>query len=287
MSSASPSRSSSHWNLVKQSGQIPVFKVVLTGGPCGGKTTASSMISDHMQKLGWRVFRVPEAATLIFSGGVTFGGSTAEQQFEINSHILKVMMSLEDSFYALARSTGMRSIVLCDRGAMDVRAYMPEDQWEELLRRNDFNNIQLRDGRYDCIIHLQTAADGAVQFYTLGNNQVRTETPDMACALDHRIKQNWMGHPHLYVADNRKDFKSKIDRVLQCICNFVGEPEQLLSKRKFLVTSVPSIFPVEYHDFVVEHDYLVSAGDVQLRLRKRGQDGTGAVLLACLDRKYV
>lgn len=46
-----------------------VWKVVLTGGPCAGKTTALSDImerfSSHMS-----VFCVPEMATLTFRAGV-------------------------------------------------------------------------------------------------------------------------------------------------------------------------------------------------------------------------
>lgn len=39
--------------------------IVLTGGPCAGKTTALSYLYDHITTLGWRVILVPEAATLV------------------------------------------------------------------------------------------------------------------------------------------------------------------------------------------------------------------------------
>ena len=90
------------------------------------------------------------------------------------------------------------------------------------------------DAVADCVIHLVTAADGAEPFYTLGkdvsacvlfgsmifpyhlikvltckecgadveNNGVRTENPETARKLDAKIKHNWVGHPHLYVAGN-------------------------------------------------------------------------------------
>lgn len=34
----------------------------------------------------------------------------------------------------------------------------------------DLNEHKLRDIRYDLVIHLSTAADGAEKYYTLGNN---------------------------------------------------------------------------------------------------------------------
>ncbi len=37
--------------------------------------------------------------------------------------------------------------------------------------------VSLREGRYDAVFHLVTAAQGAERFYTLENNEARSETP--------------------------------------------------------------------------------------------------------------
>ena len=52
------------------------------------------------------------------------------------------------------------------------------------MAAGDFDTITLRDQRYNAIFHLVTAADGAVQYYTLANNETRTEGPAQAIALD-------------------------------------------------------------------------------------------------------
>ena len=46
--------------------QLKTFK----GGPCGGKTTAQNRLATFFESLGWRVFRVPETATILLNGGV-------------------------------------------------------------------------------------------------------------------------------------------------------------------------------------------------------------------------
>jgi len=48
-------------------GDSPIYRIVLTGGPCGGKSTAMAHISDRLASLGFRVYRVPEAATLLIT----------------------------------------------------------------------------------------------------------------------------------------------------------------------------------------------------------------------------
>ncbi|CAH1405721.1 unnamed protein product [Nezara viridula] len=56
-----------------------VYKIVLTGGPCGGKTTGQARLSTFFENLGWKVFRVPETATVLLSGGIKFSDLNADQ----------------------------------------------------------------------------------------------------------------------------------------------------------------------------------------------------------------
>ena len=59
-----------------------VYKLVLTGGPCGGKTTGQAKLATFFENLGWKVFRVPETATVLMSGGIAFGDLNEEQIFD-------------------------------------------------------------------------------------------------------------------------------------------------------------------------------------------------------------
>jgi hypothetical protein len=53
--------------IVSESAELGtnVVRVCITGGPCAGKTTSLSRIAERVQEFGWRVFTVPEAATLL------------------------------------------------------------------------------------------------------------------------------------------------------------------------------------------------------------------------------
>ena len=78
-------------------------------------------------------------------------------------------------------------MILLDRGTMDGKAYMSEQQWELMLEELRYTPVALRDQRYDAIVHLVTAADGADRFYTLANNSTRTESAEQAIAMDRDI----------------------------------------------------------------------------------------------------
>lgn len=45
--------------------KVFIYKVVLTGGPCAGKTTTMARLRTFFENLGWKVYSVPEAATIL------------------------------------------------------------------------------------------------------------------------------------------------------------------------------------------------------------------------------
>ena len=54
----------------EEAGGPSIRKIVITGGPSGGKTTGLSWIQNAFSKLGYTVLIVPETATEFISGGV-------------------------------------------------------------------------------------------------------------------------------------------------------------------------------------------------------------------------
>lgn len=47
-----------------------VSKIVLTGGPCGGKTTALVTIEQELTDIGYKVYILDEVATRLISSGI-------------------------------------------------------------------------------------------------------------------------------------------------------------------------------------------------------------------------
>lgn len=95
-------------------------------------------------------------------------------------------MHLEDGVERIARSLGKPAILLCDRGTLDGAAYISKETWERLLRTKGLDPLRLREGRYDAVFHLVTAALGAESYYSLMNNATRTESPDFAREVNSR-----------------------------------------------------------------------------------------------------
>lgn len=91
---------------------------------------------------------------------------------------------------------------------------MEKPAFEKVLRTNGWNAVDLRDTRYNQVIHLITAADGAEDYYNTEDNPCRTEGIELARELDKKTAESWVGHPYIDVIDNSTDFESKMIRMI-------------------------------------------------------------------------
>lgn len=59
-----------------------IKKIVLTGGPCAGKTTAMVKVIEHFSSLGYKVFTIPEVPTMFTQAGMNYLTSNKDFFFE-------------------------------------------------------------------------------------------------------------------------------------------------------------------------------------------------------------
>lgn len=252
-----------------------IHKIVITGGPCGGKSTAMSWIQNSFSGKGYTVLFVPETATELITGGVapwTCGTNVDYQTCQVQLQLEKERIFLQ----AAQSMPGEKILIVCDRGMMDNRAYMTDLEFARVMQNVGGNPVELRDS-YDAVFHLVTAAKGAVEFYTTANNAARTETPEQAAALDDKLIAAWTGHPHLRIIDNSSDFEDKMKRLIAEVAAFLGEPEPLEIERKFLI-DYPDLQWLERQSnccrVEIIQTYLKAPAGEEIRVRQRGIDGS-------------
>ena len=70
----------------------------------------------------------------------------------------------------------------------------------------------LRDNRYDAVVHMMTAADGAEEYYASISNEARYESVEEAIEKDKKLREAYMGHKRWVLIDNNvKNFQQKIN----------------------------------------------------------------------------
>lgn len=255
--------------------RMRITKLVITGGPCAGKTTAMTSILKEFEKKGYRVLFVPETATELITGGVapwTCGSNLDYQKCQV-----RLQKEKEAIFHDAALTMDTDNVlIVCDRGVLDNKAYMSQEEFDAVMNALDTNEVAERD-QYDAVIHMVTAAKGALEAYTLANNAARTESAEEAAALDDKLIAAWTGHPHLRVIDNSTTFEEKLHRVVAEIASFLGEPEPLEIERKYLI-KYPDLLRLEdlpnCNKVDMIQTYLKNQPDgTEARVRQRGQNG--------------
>ena len=261
-------------DIQKDKKEIKVNKIVLTGGPCAGKTTALNWINNYFSKRGYTVLFVPETATELITNGIA--PWTCKTNYDYQTFQIRLQKMKEEIFDEAAKKMkNDKILIVCDRGLLDNKAYMKDVDFKRILKEINSNEIKERD-TYDAVFHLVSAAKGKEDVYTLANNNARTESIEEAKLLDDKIISAWTGHPHFRIIDNSTEFEEKLERLIKEIASFLGEPEPFEIERKFLIyypnlkelDNMPNCTKVD-----ITQTYLKSDNDVERRVRARGING--------------
>ena len=198
-----------------------ITRIVLTGGPCAGKTTTLALIIEHFTQKGYKVFAVPEVPTIFTQAGMDYLTPNKEFFYEGEKATLEVQLLFEDRFYRMAKACTEPCLIVFDRGTMDISAYMKPEMWEDITSSVGTSTDELIK-RYDAIFHLKTAAHGAAQYYNTVTNAQRYEAAteeglQIARMLDDKVMAAWSTHPHRMVIGTHDDFVYKMNQVISGI----------------------------------------------------------------------
>ena len=186
-------------------------RIVLTGGPGGGKTTAADLFR---REIGDGVVIVPEAATMMFTGGFPrYPELDAVRSAQLA--IYHVQRNLED----IQATRYPDRILLCDRGTIDGAAYWPEQDGDFFEALDTSLDDEL--ARYDGVIFFESAAVGGLGIE--GGNPARRETLAEAAELDAKLRHYWSQHPRFVVVHHNQSFFKKISYGLAILDEMVTE----------------------------------------------------------------
>lgn len=224
---------------------VKVYKIAITGGPCSGKSTSMKALVDKFSS-DFKVFTLPECATMIVKAGVTIIPSefTEDTHTVFTKGICQLQMDIEKFFEEEAKNQKKDVIIITDRGVIDNFAYCTETVKNRIYQETGWDQNFTCVDRYDLVVHLVTAANGAEEFYTLENNEARSESPEVARFLDRRTHEEWMIHPKLVLVDNSQvGFQKKIDRVVDAVSSLVFQKPVGTKMTKILLNCDPKKIP--------------------------------------------
>ncbi len=197
-----------------------ILKIVITGGPCAGKTTALDKLDKALHEDGDTVIFVNETATELIQQGMRPFGDEKDrlELIDFQRLILKVQLDKEEARLKAAERVKNEYVsILHDRGASDNGAYLDDKEFEQILEEKRVTKEELL-GRYDLVIHLVSTAIDKEECYV--NSAERKETPQEARRLDARTVRMWSKHPNLIVLFNDGTAEEKVEMVIKVIRYF-------------------------------------------------------------------
>lgn len=210
-----------------------VKRIVLTGGPCAGKTTVLSKIEGYLLDKGYKVLIVRESATELISGGIT-PHDDGVGMLNFQKLILSYQYHKEEIYNRSLEYISDDVIIIYDRALLDNRAYISDNDFNGILHELSLEVGKEIDecdilGRYDMVIHLETSAVG--KGYNLTNNKARYESQKEALLLDIRTKNSWSMHNNFNVINYTDNFDDKVSSVLYLIDNCLSKNEKKKLKK--------------------------------------------------------
>ena len=204
-----------------------VLRIVITGGPCGGKTTALKMIKKMFEEYGYTVFLVRETATDLIGDNMKPFGKDKLPLIEFQRLIFLSQLAKEKlRDYAAEICDNDKVAIIYDRGILDNRAYITHEEFRTIVE-DEGMHVEDFDNRYDLVLHLETAAKGKPEKYITSNNEARKESIKEAIEVDDKTLEAWDGYPNRYIFENDCDFPEKIDRVKIVVRNFLKKGKTL------------------------------------------------------------
>ena len=171
---------------------MEIRTIVLTGGPCGGK---SSVLAHLKEVFAADATFVDEAATVILQRHGLPHPTWGDREWEeLQQRIIRTQLAWEQEGFSNARKYGHRASV-CDRGLEDDAAYpMGEASLRHLVGPDRHNRL----ARYDLVLHLPSLAvtnPGRYELLCQGNLG-RYESVAEAVEQENRTLAAWAGHPN-------------------------------------------------------------------------------------------
>ena len=182
--------------------------IVVTGGPGAGKTA----VLEYMRKIVCpHVAILPEAAGILFSGG--FWRLSSPSAVRAGQ---KAIFHVQQEMQNLVIGEKKWTSALCDRGLLDGIAYWPgpaSEFYKALTTTKEKEYL-----KYAAVIQLQSPS---LELGYNKSNPIRTESAELAAAIDKKIHLVWKHHPQYVFIESSTSFIDKVDRAAKVIQSFI------------------------------------------------------------------
>jgi predicted ATPase len=195
-------------------------RIVITGGPCGGKTTIWNALKDVFKDIA--VF-VPENASPLMREGFPVPHKDITWSYEWQTIFQRAcrdfQIHMEDVYELQAQQEG-KDVMIMDRGILDGAAFL-EGGLHEF--EQDFGvAVEEAMKKYDMVIHVESLAMGKPELFRQETNNVRFHDLDASKLNELDIRIVWRDHQNYHFLPVQDSVETQVEEVKKKIQQFLS-----------------------------------------------------------------
>ena len=207
-------------------------KIVLTGGPCGGKTASINYLSEKLINQNYSVKIINETAASLLNLGYMPNVNISILDFQ--NLLFKIQFLNE--YNAEKKS----NILLCDRGLFDGKVYMDNKDFQKILELNKIEEEKLL-----------STYDGALYFRSISHEYPEEfskkriyESPEVGKKRDEYSQMIWSKKIIPCHYDNLDGLDNKQEMIYQALI------EQLNNIKEKNSYDLSDFYNIEYYNYI-------------------------------------
>lgn len=213
-----------------------IYKIVLTGGPCAGKTTVLEYVKDFIKNKkndDFNLITVSESATELIKSGIF--PRDFKRMYDFQDIIFEYQKAKESSECRGITNKNKDYVILYDRALIDNKAYLDsQDEFDCLLKKYDCREIDLLDS-YDLLIDLVSVANCDEKKYSTLSNDARYESLEDAKISDIKTSNAWLGHRNYFSINSDVSMEEEANDIIKLIDDFITNKKSYDSKKMMVV----------------------------------------------------
>lgn len=184
-------------------------KIVLTGGPCGGKTESLPFLKHKLISRGMKVIIISETARALLSLNYMPGDNIS--YFDFQNLLFKIQFIKE---YLNENSA---NIAICDRGLLDAKIYMDNNDFQNLLYQNRVKEKEITS-TYDVALYYRTIAYEYPETFQIKRIY---ESPEVGIERDKKSLEIWNSKLLKTAYSNFSGFENKKKYLYESLVNYI------------------------------------------------------------------
>lgn len=193
---------------------MSICKVVFTGGPCGGKTECLEVFRDQLRQTGKSVISIEETANSLLQ--LNYMPGTNISTFDFQNLLFKIQF-LKEYF-----NEKKADIILCDRGLLDGKVYIGDEDFKKILSQNKVEEEKIIS-TYDAALYFKSIAYEYPDDFILKRIY---ETAEVGIIRDKKCKEIWEKKLISHNYDNLDGFEIKKQSIYKSLVTYLNNCKQ-------------------------------------------------------------